>query len=133
MERFALNNHSLLPTEMDAFLESTYVPALDLYPGPGQCFALLLLVGFALTARYRSARPLLALSPYMLLWATLMLATPLSTALRYAFPMLVALPFLTALLFARPQPLSSGCAGSPRTSLAISAKIGVSDDKNEYF
>lgn len=85
---------------MNEFVDRVHVRGLDFYPGPGLCFAVVLLLGYALTIRFQSALSLLLVAPYALLWVTLMLATPLSTALRYAFPMLIAIPFLTSLLFA---------------------------------
>ena len=108
MERLGLENHSLLPASINDLIEHTYVEGLKVYPGPGLCFAIVLMLGYALTVRFRNERIVLVVLPFVLLWATLMLATPLSTALRYVFPMVVAIPFLVSLLFCKRRYAAKG-------------------------
>lgn len=97
MEDYGLSNQSFYPQGVQEWFAQTY-PKLLVFPGPGACFALVLLFGYALTIKTRRTWPLLLVLPHVLLWCTLMLASPLSLALRYVFPMVCAIPFLAASL-----------------------------------
>lgn len=99
MEEYGLHNESFYPQHVQSWFTQTYSQLL-VFLGPGACFALILLLGFGLTLKHRRAWPLLVVLPLVLLWGTLMLATPLSLALRYVFPMVCAIPILAGALFA---------------------------------
>lgn len=99
MEEWGLSNRSLYPefisVPMDGFLRA----ATSVFPGPGACFALIMLGCFLLCCRRGSAKYVLVFLPFILLWGTLLIATPLACAFRYAFPFAVVLPFVVAMLF----------------------------------
>ena len=91
-----LSNHSLLPEAVAVPLRAVYERLL-VCPSVGALFLLSLLL--ALVACWRQGRtaPLAAAVPGLLLWATLMISTPLPSALRYGVYFVLAAPVLAAM------------------------------------
>lgn len=100
IDRWGLYNESLYPEPIATFLDNVYRKCMW-YPGAGLCFLAILLCSFILQVRLRSFRWLLVSLPFIALWLTLLIATPIAVALRYAFPFVVAIPFFIVLPFAK--------------------------------
>ena len=99
MEEWGLSNRSLYPESISVPMDGFLRAATSVFPGPGACFALIMLGCFLLCCRRGSAKYVLVFLPFILLWGTLLIATPLACAFRYAFPFAVVLPFVVAMLF----------------------------------
>ena len=99
IEGWGLENRSVYPEGVSGAIDGA-MRALIWFPGPAACFALLLAAGYARIVRTGDARDLAVLAPFALLWGTLLIASPLACAFRYALPFATALPFVWALLFA---------------------------------
>lgn len=97
MNRWGLQNESLYPHVVAEAFDGWYRQAALAFPGPGMCFFLLLLSGFLLTVVEQSTKRVLLITPFVFLWLTLLISAPLSCSLRYALPMLMALPLLLGL------------------------------------
>lgn len=99
MEEWGLSNRSLYPESISVSMDGFLRAVTSVFPGPGACFALIMLGCFLLCCRRGSAKYVLVFLPFILLWGTLLIATPLACAFRYAFPFAVVLPFVVAMLF----------------------------------
>jgi len=66
-------------------------------PSPGALFAAMLVLAFIAMWREKKTAAMATVAPGVLLWLTLFISTPLSTALRYGFLFLIALPVLAGM------------------------------------
>ena len=99
MEEWGLSNYSLYSNDVSESIDAVLKAVTPLFPGPGGCLLILMMCCYLLCVLKASAKPGLVFLPLFLLWGTLLLATPLACAFRYAFPFAVAMPFAIALLF----------------------------------
>lgn len=89
---------SLLPADFTARFKAVWEP-LVASPGTGALFAIVLVLAVLACHKESSvARGLLPYLPLILLWLSLMLSVPLSTALRYGLSLLLGIPILVCLL-----------------------------------
>lgn len=100
MAEWDLYNDSLYPEAFAKSFDATYQQVVWA-PSGGLCFLLVLLGVFVLSIKQRSALWLVVALPSIALWCTLMIASPISSSLRYFFPFVVLIPFLVGALFTR--------------------------------
>lgn len=97
MEERGLQNKSFYPSDFANTFDAIY-RGLMVFPSGGMCFFLVLLIGFGISIFRPGAKWLLVIFPCVLAWGTIMVSAPVSSALRYVFPLIVALPVLLGLL-----------------------------------
>lgn len=95
-QKHGLHNHTLLPKAIAKLLRPLYKRLL-VCPSVGALFLVMLLLALVACWRQGSITPLAAAVPGVLLWATLMISTPLSLALRYGIYFLLVIPVLAAM------------------------------------
>jgi hypothetical protein len=98
MREFGLANTSVYPEPLQRLFSDGYEHSMW-FPGAGVCYLAVLLAVFALSVMRGKPRWLLLATPFVALWITCMLATPIAFGFRYALPLAVALPLLIAALF----------------------------------
>lgn len=101
MEEYDLGNYSLYPAGFSKIFDSLYRPSVEIHPGPGMLFLMVLLGGFALICLTGSRKYVLIILPMVILWLTLMIAVPISSSLRYVFPMLISIPLVYAIVITK--------------------------------
>lgn len=97
IQSHGLYNDSLYPNDFAQAFDGFY-RSIMVFPGSGFNFFLVLLIGFVLSILKPSAKWLLVILPSVLVWGTIMISAPVSSALRYTFPLVVAIPLLICML-----------------------------------
>ena len=98
IEEFGINNKSLYPDSISHLLDEGFAVALSAFPGCGFLFFGLLVFSLVIDAKVGKG-VFVVCAPYIGLWLTLLIATPVSCALRYGFPFVVAFPIMFGLMF----------------------------------
>lgn len=98
IEEFGINNKSLYPDSISHLLDEGFAVALSAFPGCGFLFFGLLVFSLVIDAKVGKG-VFVVCAPYIGLWLTILIATPVSCALRYGFPFVVAFPIMFGLMF----------------------------------
>lgn len=96
VEQVGLKNDPLLPDRLAGAMMRAHGRYLTC-PSPGALFAAMLVLAFIAMWREKKTAAMATVAPGVLLWLTLFISTPLSTALRYGFLFLIALPVLAGM------------------------------------
>ncbi|MCH4180488.1 MAG: DUF6020 family protein [Atopobiaceae bacterium] len=98
VDEYGIRTRSLLPTEVTASFKAFWEPLVTC-PCTGTLFAIVLVLAtLACNKEGTLSRGLLPYWPSILLWASLMVSSPFSFALRYGLSLLLAIPFLVCLI-----------------------------------
>ena len=92
-------NSNILPTNIQKLLQTNYYNFTPYFFREGVLFWLLAGCALLYYIKNKSLKDIIIYLPCLLLWVTLMIATPIAQQFRYILPFAYLLPFFVALLF----------------------------------
>lgn len=97
VEKYGIHDQPLLPEKINTALRSYYSYG-KYFLREGVCFWMILQCGLLLVLKRKKLKEIVIFLPYMLLWLTLMISTPVASSMRYVFAFVYGLPVFLALL-----------------------------------